>query len=345
MNVLFDFVHPADVNLFTNVIRHMQLKHPEYNLFITYRDRGILGKLLHSEIHGLQIVKMGQHQKTFLKKLLHLFLREFMFIPFLIRNRIDLSVNQGACNILACRLLGIPFILFEDDYEYKMAFYYAKLFATRDIMPEFIPGKGANVVKYRGCKELAHLHPDYYNYPDDILDEYNLRGSRYVFIREIANISVNYYNRKDYLVDVLNHIIDKGLTPVISSERDIADLPKQCIKLDKVGGGYFALIKNALFVISSGDTVAREASVLGVPVIYSGGRSMLANDMFINMGIIRKCDSLSDIMREIDNISDHKQNTLMNYSELIEKKIRNDWDDLNQVIYRQIMSFKPRWKK
>ncbi len=344
MNVLFDFVHPADVNLFTNVIRLLQEKHPEYKLFITYRDRGILGKLLQNEIHELCIVKIGEHQKTFFKKLLHLFLREFKFLPFLIKNRIDLSVNQGACNMLACRLLGIPFILFEDDYEYKMAFYYAKFFATRDIMPEFIPGKGRNVVKYRGCKELAHLHPDYYKYPDDILDEYRLRETRYVFVREIANISVNYYNRKDYLVDVLNHLISKGLTPVVSSEREISNLPTQCIKLEKIGGGYFALIKNALFVISSGDTVAREASVLGVPVIYSGGRSMLANDMFIEMGVIRKCDSLNSIIREIDNISDATMNAPIKYRDLIEERIRRDWDDVNKVIYNQIMSFKPRWK-
>lgn len=344
MNILFDFVHPADVNLFTNVIRYLQTNHPDYKLYITYRDRGILGKLLQNEVHGLEIIKIGEHQKTFMRKLLHLFIREFAFIPFLIKHRIDLSVNQGACNILACKLLGIPFILFEDDYEYKMAFYYAKFFATRDIMPEFIPGKGKNVVKYKGCKELAHLHPDYYHYPDAILDEYGLRGSRYVFIREIANISVNYYSRKDYLLDVLNHLISNGLIPVLSSEREVKGLPPQCIKLEKIGGGYFALIKNALFVISSGDTVAREASVLGVPVIYSGGRSMLANDMFISMGIMRKCDTIENIIKEINNLSQTETDKSVDYRKLVELQIRNDWDDVTKVIYTQIMSFKPKWK-
>ena len=48
-------------------------------------------------------------------------------------------------------------------------------------------------------------------------------------------------------------------------------------------------------VITTGDTLAREASLLGVPVIYAGRRDMPINKELIKLGLIFKIDDISKI--------------------------------------------------
>jgi len=337
MKIHFDLVHASDVNLYKHSIRI--LKDEGHEIFITLRTRGNLYNIAKSELIDNEIKIIGTHQKHFISKLFALVAREYSLYNFLKQNKIQLSLNQGFSNIISCKILKIPFIVFEDDFEYKMAFYYAKLLATRDIMPVYIPSKGKNVYKYKGFKELAYLHPKIFFSNPDVLKELHIIQFKYVFIREIANISLNYSNRISFLAEIINHIYDSGLQIVLSLEdKSISDqFNNKCIILQEPLPDIYSLMSNALFSISSGDTMAREACLLSTPCIYTGGREMIMNLPLIEKGIMFKLDKIEDITDKIQFLVEEDNANKIRV--ITNKIVGEEWEYTTDVILKHILHY------
>jgi uncharacterized protein len=337
MKIHFDFVHPSDVNLFKNAIQRLQTA--GHQIFITIRERGNLSAIVKSELDSYEFISLGNHKRGFFNKLVALITREISLFHYLRDNHIQISVNQGFSCILSCKLLKIPFIIFEDDYEYKLAFYYGKLFSTRDIMPDFIPETGNNIYKYHGFKELAYLHPREFIPETKNLKIPGLLPFKYVFIREISNISLNYTNRESYLDEVVNLINSKNLQIVLSLENKSlsSQFESRCMILKEPINEIYSLIGNALFVISSGDTMAREASLLGIPTIYTGGRDMLMNKPLIENGIMYTANTFLEIKYLVDYFL--VEDNAFNIRSKTTTTISNDWDDTTDIIIKHINDF------
>jgi len=337
MNILFDLVHPSDVNLFKNAISLLEKE--GHIIHITIRERGKLYSIAKEELKNYKIDVIGKHENGFINKAFALLKREIDLFKYMRLNKINISVNQGFSNVISCRLLNIPFIIFEDDFEYKLAFYYAKFFSSRDIMPDFIPAKGKNVFKYHGFKELAYLHPDIFSPNTESFTDANISRYRYVFIREISNISLNYSNRISYLDEIVNFVNAAGLQIVLSLEDKSLSgrYANQCIVLKEPVHDIYSLMANALFCISSGDTMAREACLLGTPTIYTGGREMLMNKPLIAKGIMFKDDNLEMINNRLrimvldDNAREIRSEAL--------KTIGEEWVNTTDVILKHILDF------
>ncbi|MBP6870618.1 MAG: DUF354 domain-containing protein [Bacteroidales bacterium] len=216
MNILFDLVHPADVNLFKHVIQI--LNGQGHRIVITLRQRGSPERIAQQELAGFNLCVIGSHQKSILRKVLAFISREIKFFGFLKKEKIDVAVCQGVTFGFSCKLRGIPLIHHDDDHEYRFSFLLGKYLSAKDIMPDFMPVKGSNFIKYRGYKELAYLHPNYFKPDQKIVSANNLTPFRYVFIREIANISLNYQGRTSFLVEILKHLKKKGLEILLSLE-------------------------------------------------------------------------------------------------------------------------------
>lgn len=337
MNIHFDLVHPSDVNLFKNSINKL---HKEgHNLFITLRTRGKLSVIAEKELGLFEIEAIGKHKKNIFNKFFALIIRELLLFRYLKSKSVQISINQSFSSVISCKLLKIPFINIEDDYEYKLTFHYARLFSTRDIMPDFIPAKGRNIYKYHGFKELAYLHPKEFVSDITALRKYNLIPREYVFIREISNISLNYRNRHSYLKQIIETVHLKGKKILLSLEdKSIAkEFQQKCILLEEPVNDIYSLIANALFAISSGDTMAREACLLGTPTIYTGGRHMTMNNPLIREGIMFKEDGFEEIRNKInyilsdDNAKDIRQKA--------KKSITDEWEDTTEVILNHIKDF------
>lgn len=337
MNIHIDLVHPSDVNLFKNVINRLYSE--GNNLFITLRERGKLLVIAQSELGSFEINIIGKHEKGFLRKLLALIRREYYLYFFLKKNKINISINQGFSNVLACKLLKIPFLNFEDDFEYKLAFHYARLFSTRDIMPDFISATGKNIYKYHGFKELAYLHPAVFLPNINALGTLGINPLKYVFIREISNISLNYNGRVSYIEKVVDFVSSKGLQILLSLEdKSISNkFVNKCIILQEPVEDIYSLIANSLFVVSSGDTMAREACLLSTPTIYSGGRDMLMNNPLIEKGIMFKADTFTEITDRV-NYFLLDDNALKIRAEA-KKIISSEWENTTDVILKHIGDF------
>lgn len=86
------------------------------------------------------------------------------------------------------------------------------------------------------------------------------------------------------------------------------------------------LLYYAKCVISSGDTVAREAALLGTPAIYIGGRDMKINRELINLGRL-KCPDATLIIPTL-------QRMLQEEKDFSQQNI--DWDDTMDVIIQEL---------
>jgi len=338
MNILFDLVHPADVNLFKQSI--LRLKQDGHNVIITLRRRGVLERIAINEFPEFNILIVGSHQKKLISKVVAFIGREFRFLQLLKKLKVDVAVCQGVTFGFSCKILNVPLIHHDDDHEYKFSFLLGKYLSTKDIMPDFMPVYGSNFVKYKGFKELAYLHPKYFKPDTGCLNIYNLTPYNYVFIREISNVSVNYQGRSSYLLEILDYLKEKELYAVLSLEDKsiiAGDNAHACVLQEPITDLY-SLMYYARFIISAGDTMARESSLMGVPCIYTGGRSMSVNDVLIQKGIMFKLDNEKEIKKQIDKLCD-----LENGQELREKMskfVNTNYDDLNKIFVDQILTVK-----
>ena len=337
MRILFDITHPVDVNFFKNSM--LKLKSDGHDLSIIFRSRGRLEKILKYELQMFPIDKIGDHEKKgFVKKITTQLHRDYNIIPFIKKNKIELVVCFGSTSAISTKFCQIPYLSFDDDFEYKIPFYHANWFATRHIYPDFIEFSNSRTYKYHGFKELAYLHPNYLKTSEEILKEYSIAPNEYVFIREIANISLNYEENRSILKELVTKIKTKGLSIILSLEdKSLKDnYVDDCIILEEPVSDIYSLLYYALFAISSGDTVARETALLGVPTIYTGGRTMVVNEALVKEGLMFESTNVKDILEHIDNLTiESKFETRKNSRRLIE----NNWDDTTSVILKHINDF------
>jgi hypothetical protein len=332
LNILFDLNHPVDVNFFKNSILALKKKH---HVSIIYRERGKLEKILKFELKDVSIQKIGEHKKTFIGKVFFQLLRDLKIVRYIKKNKIDLVACFGSTSAISSRLCGIPYLAFDDDFEYKIPFYHANLFCTKHIFPNSIDFSNSKTHKYHGFKELAYLHPNYFKVYDKVLQEYNLLPNTYIFIREISGVSLNYKERTTILDKLIQEIKEQGFKIVLSLEdKSLTDLfIDNCIILEEPVSDIYSLLYNALFTISSGDTVARESAIMGVPTIYTGDRKMIVNKVLVDQGLMIETSSLPDILRYVDTITNKKKQEIRSKSRDL---IKNKWEDTTSVILSHI---------
>jgi uncharacterized protein len=335
MNILFDLLHPSDVNLFKNTI--LTLPKLGHKVFITFRERGALKEIAQREFSDYNVVQIGKHRKGILQKIFSIIEREFKTYFYFRKNKINIVVSQGLACGISCKLLNIKILHYDDDSEYKLTFYLGKWFSDIDVMPDFMTVSGRNFVKYKGFKELAYLHPDYFTpATPTFLSLHNAEPFKYIFIREISNTSMNYLHHKTKLYEIVEYLKKKGVHIVLSLENKelVTEYSKSCTILKEPIKDLHSLIYYSQFVISSGDTMAREACLLGVPCIYTGERAMQANEKFINLGIMYKMDDLSKILSQIDVLL--KTTDDSEPRNRMRELIRKEYTDTNKVILDQI---------
>ena len=333
MKILFDLNHPVDVNFFKNAILTLQEK--GHHIKVIFRERGKLEAILRYELKNVEIKKIGSHKKSFLGKVFHQLLRDFNIFFFLLKYKIDIVACFGPTSAIAAKLSRTRYLAFDDDFEYKIPFYHANWLATKHIFPDFIKFTNSKTYKYHGFKELAYLHPNYLKTSETVLSEYDLLPNEYVFIREISNVSLNYKDRTSILNKLIQKVKNKGLKIVLSLEdKTLSNIYSvQCIVLEEPISDIYSLLYHSLFTISSGDTVAREAALLGVPTIYTGGRDMLVNKCLVDEGLIYESKNENDIMEFIQTLNVDKKTETRKKSESL---IQHTWEDTTSVILNHI---------
>ena len=132
----------------------------------------------------------------------------------------------------------------------------------------------------RCLKEWAYLNPRTFVPNEKVLEKYGVKPKEYMFLREVTVGTTNYTGQKSGAILGIKHMIPAGMKVLFSLEekkrRD--EYPDSWILLQEPIEDIHSLIYYSAGLVSSGDSMAREAALLGVPAYYLGIRySMPAN--------------------------------------------------------------------
>ncbi|MFH0876263.1 MAG: DUF354 domain-containing protein [archaeon] len=334
MRILVDMVHPADVNFYKKAL--YSLKKDGHEILITVLDRGRLIDFVREEYPDFIIFPLGKHMSGKFGKILGIIEREWAFYRFFMWHRFERVTSFGFYPAIAASFFKIKSITFHDDFEYKLNFKLCKMFATKFVIPDSIPVFGKNIVKYHGFKELSYL----YNFKPKkaVLKEYGVKENKYIFVRDIAKISLNYKDMEEADFSEVFKMLKKKKIDILYFPEDASKAAKYAKYVKELKApikDFHSLLYYAAFCLSSGDTVAREAALLGTPVIYTGNRKMAVNSELVAINAIIETEDSATIAEKAEIILKKKMKATLRKKITAKKK---SWDDTSDVIVREILN-------
>lgn len=337
MNLLIDIKHPAQLNLFKYISKHLQEK--GWKITICYLERGKLPRIIEKEYSAFDRIKVGSSKGTKWSIIWNgNVVRTLDFMKLIRKKKIHICIAASSAPLaLACRLTGTPVIQFYDDPERKRINKINEMLSNRIFFPPIINAKG-KVEIFDCLKEWSYLSPKYFEPDIAVLKKYGFKGKDYVFVREVSNKSFNYYNQKDALVCSISGKLDDRIPVLLSLEdKSIREqFPPHWTILEEPIEDIHSLIYYAKLMVSSGDSMAREGSMLGVPSIYCGIREMKANELLIEKGLLehypaeKAIEPINTYIKS--DVNPKKQNETRN-------KLLNDWIDMNSFMEQQILKY------
>jgi uncharacterized protein len=330
LRVLITISHPSHANFFKEATRI--LSKDGCQIFISVLDRGRLVQIVDKEYLGFERFIAGEHKGNKLSIIFNVNILRFLkLLKFTFTNEIDFGLGVGSFTLgAAMKLLFKPNIQFDDDPERIINIILEKITSTKLFFPPVIkPGKKIKI--FNALKEWAYLSPKYFSPDENILEEFGLRQKEYILIREISTGSMNYMAQDPNIIYNLSKDIPKDYKVLLSLEdkTNFKKYPEDWIILNEPVADFYSLIYFSKLVISSGDSMAREAAILGVPGIYCGFRKMKANDILIKRGLIFHSKPEEVIMFIKDIINDKIK---IEGQEDIRNQLLNEWEDVTELI-------------
>ena len=328
---MLDITHIPHVNFYINSLAPLE---EYFNLKLVARPRGNLVKIIEADWNLAPDQIIGKHRKSLLGKIADYTIRDIEIYDFIKTNKIDYSTTIGGISTIhMSHFSKIPCTFFTDDLEYKSSFKLSHSKSSLTVIPDCFEIDDSRIIKYSGFKELANLHPDVFNPNPLILDEYSLKENNFVLIREQLPVSLVYRDaRIGQLREVAKKVNELGLKLVFSLEGEDKrnDYESMGIILEEPVIDFHSLLYYSSFVISSGDSLAREAALLGTPAIYTGGRDMKINEELINIKCLFKQEESEKINKIVNFLvsNNYKQMT----KEIISEKISREWVKTSEVI-------------
>jgi hypothetical protein len=338
MKILIDIKHPAQLNLFKGLSR--ELLKEDWDVTICYLQRGKLPKIIQTEYVGFNTIPVGSSRGTKWSILWNGNIKRTLIFLNLIRQyKYNICVAASSIPLaVACKISGVPIIQFYDDPERGSINNINAKFSNQLFFPPIV--EATKKISIFNClKEWSYLSPNRFKPDLTILQKYNLVPHQYVFIREVSNKSFNYYYQDDAIVCGFSSEIKAEAIVVLSLEdKSIADkFPKHWIILQEPVEDIHSLIFFSKLMISSGDSMAREGAMLGVPSIYCGIRDMKANKVLMDVGCLKHLPGKNAVPYVNEAIEE-------DFNEQQQIKVRNylleNWDDMIVFMKDQINQYK-----
>lgn len=290
MLIAFDIPHLADFNLFKNAIIILSQKGYAVNVYVL--NRGCLCEIVKHELpKTVNVIPIGSWKKGKIGKIFVTNLYRILLLYKALRRQLPIiGISPGSISFsIALKILKIPNIQFSDDIERWMINYVEGVFATEKYFPKVTKKyRSKKIFKINMLKQWAYLSPKYFQPNIDILPSYNLTPKSYFFVREISTKSYNYKNQTEFLISKICSLFPENTKIVLSLEdKSVSSLyPKDWIILNEPVRDIHSLIYFSKALISSGDSMAREGAILGIPSIYCGVRSMEVNAILEREGML-----------------------------------------------------------
>ncbi len=339
MRVIIDIGHTAHVNFFREVIN--RLAGEGHCIKIMVLRRGKLPEIACKEFSNFDLEYICRHRGNLWSILFEAnFLKFFKLLHICLRYKPDIGLSAGSFLLgSVMKLICKPNIQFDDDPERKLNLLLEKITSTYLFFPVFYNKCSGNTGKYNALKEWAYLSPRYFNPDPFVLEKFGLISKEYIFVREVSSGTLNYSAQPENLIGEIAHLLPPNIKVVLSLEnkKKSSQYPQEWIILQEPVENIHSLIYYSKIVISSGDSMAREGALLGVPSIYCGMRDMAANRVMIERNMLLHIN-IHDVPTIVNGILEGN----MHFEEQVffRSKIESEWDDVPGFIYNQIKFLK-----
>jgi len=333
MNIWIDINHIPQWNFYRPLVEKVTAK--GHRVYITVLDRGKLANIVKREAEKMahvQVDVVGIHRMTKWSAILEAnILRDLQLCHWILRKKVDIGFSNGMQLAMVCGLKGIPNYSFDDDPQ------------THDRKWKEKWNKECNFCVYEDAsiqapshvlkctKEWAYLNPRTFHPNEKALEKYGVKTKEYMFLREVTVGTTNYAGQASGAILGIKDMIPAGMKVLFSLEekkrRD--EYPADWILLQEPIEDIHSLIYYSAGLVSSGDSMAREAALLGVPSYYLGIRySMPANAAASKVANLQNQKTMP-FEEWISNLGAESQESRVKSQEELRKHIDEAFIDIN----------------
>ena len=255
-----------------------------HRVWLTVLDRGKLAKIVRRETEQLahvQVDIVGRHRMTKWSAIVEAnLIRDWQLWHWARGKKIDIGFSNGMQLAMVCGLKGIPNYSFDDDPQTRDRKWKEKWNTECNFCVYEDETIGAPSHVLRCTKEWAYLNPRTFVPKVEVLEKYGVKPKEYMFLREVSVGTINYAGQASGAILGIKNLIPTNMRVLFSLEekKRRGEYPADWILLQEPIEDIHSLIYYAAGLVSSGDSMAREAALLGVPSYYLGIRySMPAN--------------------------------------------------------------------
>lgn len=281
MHVLIDIGHPSQVHLFRNFIKQFQID--GHRVTVTAKEKDITLRLLDSL--GIEHTSIGKVQRGLVRKLLNSLGMICKLVAIIRKEKPDVLVSKGSPYLgVAARLTGKEHLVYCADTEIgPINDVVHKWLCTHIVGATWSPAPFTEQKTTRVpiLKELAYLHPRFFEPKPEILDRLGVTSDeRFFLIRFVAwdaHHDVGHKGMSPQDKRDLVRLLEQHGKVFISSEAELPEdmrkyaLPTAPTEIHQVL--YFASLH-----VGEGGTMITESAVLGTPAIFvSPVAKMLSN--------------------------------------------------------------------
>ena len=336
MNVLIDIGHTPQLNFYKMLIT--KLAESGHCIFVTVLKRGRLPQIAEHElgcIKNVTVVPVGKHRMSKISAILESnILRIFKMLYWSIGKHIDIVLSNGIVAHIVGWIHRVPCYAFGDDYrswDYRVKTILCK--ESNYCIFESTMSLSSKTNIMACTKEWAYLAPKYFCPNPKALEKYGVKPKEYVFLREVSVGTVNYTGQESGAILGIQDLIPKDKTVLFSlEEKHKRDLyPQEWILLQEPLEDIHSLIYYSAGLVSSGDSMAREAALLGVPAYYLGIRyDMPANAAAAKVANLQNQKS-ADFSQWVKNLSVSAQEA-EEKQQALREHIDNTFIDINEYM-------------
>ena len=336
MKILFDIYHLPQLNLFKNILLYLG----KQNVIITCVNRGKLVDVIKHDLPDFDLIIIGDYRynKGFFSMLFKIIIPRIIKLKKIISpQNISLVISSGYQSNIIAKIKRIPNLIITDDPR-KYIFSLMNFVSTELCLPNFNKHQ-KKITYFNALKEWAYLSPKYFTPNSRVLREYDLKKGSYLFIREVKTDTINYRKQKEDGILQISKEIRNNMPVLLSleSKNNSALYPDNWIILKEPIMDIHSLMYYSKVVISSGDSMAREGAMLGVPSIYCGMREMAVNSILIDKGMLYKI-KMEKVSEFINKIIDNK--IMIEEQKIFRKKLQHEWLDVIEFIINKIKKYK-----
>lgn len=338
MRIAFDINHPADVHTFKYLIQY--LKQQGQTVLVTARHSLCSAELLVENQIDFVLRPSGRGLFNRLAKvplILKFLLRAYRFF------KPDLLIG-GPGNLYVAQLgqmIHKPAIVFDDTEHTVIQNWLTFPFATTVWTPQcYLLNLGKKQVRFNGSKELAYLHPNYYQFDRQafehlfwrqlqaegkfpLLEQLQLREKPVLLLRMVGwRASHDLFREGIIHLQQIVPVLQKLGTIILSTGGECP--PEfETIRPQLSANRLHDLIAYADVVVSEGATTAAEAAVLGTPAIYCNLFRLGYIEEYEKYGLITPAKTATAVIRSVETFlqqSDLKQRYQARREKMLQEK-------------------------